>query len=124
MNSICIVGNVTKDLELRETQSGKKVCSFDVAVSRRFDREQTDFFRVNVWEKTAENCASYLKKGSKVGITGEMQSRQYETDNGKRTAWEIRADSVEFLSPKAEGESKPKNNNRNVPNFEDEDLPF
>jgi len=124
LNSICIVGNVTKDLELRETQSGKKVCSFDVAVSRRFDREQTDFFRVNVWEKTAENCASYLKKGSKVGITGEMQSRQYETDNGKRTAWEIRADSVEFLSPKAEDAKTEKTRLEKLQDEDLSDLPF
>ena len=121
MNSILITGNVTKDLELRETNSGKKVCSFDVAVSRRFDREQADFFRVNVWEKTAENCALYLKKGSKVGIKGAMQSRSYETNEGeKRQVWEISAEEVEFLSPKTE-ETKAKTEKQE--DF-DEDLPF
>jgi single-strand DNA-binding protein len=120
MNLICIVGNVTKDLELNQTKTGKSVCQFDVAVSRRFDREITDFFRVVVWEKIAEICCQYLKKGSKVGITGEMQSRQYESEHGKRTIWEIRADNVEFLSSKSE----PGKKEETQPSYEDDDLPF
>ena len=100
MNSLHIIGNVTRDLELRQTQSGKSVCAFDVAVSRRFNREETDFFKVVVWEKVAENCNNFLCKGSKVGIRGEIQSRQYEKDGIKYTVWEVKADEVEFLSPK------------------------
>ena len=121
MNSICIVGNVTKDLELNQTKTGKSVCQFDVAVSRRFDREITDFFRVVVWEKIAEICCQYLKKGSKVGITGEMQSRQYEGEKGKRTIWEIRADNIEFLSPKSE---ESKTEKTYLEELQDDDLPF
>ena len=121
MNLICIVGNVTKDLELKYTTTGKAVCRFDVAVSRRFDRDTTDFFKVIVWEKVAENCCKYLQKGSKVGITGEMQSRQYESEHGKRTIWEIRADNVEFLSPKSE---ESKTEKTYLEKLQDDDLPF
>lgn len=128
MNSVLIIGNVTRDLELKTTQTGKSVCNFDVAVARRFNREETDFFRVTVWEKQAENCAEYLRKGSKVGVRGEMHSREYEQDGEKRLVWGVRADEVEFLSPRDSNTTGTKETARkgirDNPPIDDDNLPF
>lgn len=105
MNKMFIIGNLTRDPETRNTQSGKTVCNFTVAVSRRFagqsGEKEADFFRVNVWEKLGEVCEQYLAKGRKVAVVGELQARTYEGNDGvTRLSLEIRADEVEFLTPK------------------------
>ena len=107
MNNVCIIGNITRDLDLRVTQSGKSVTNFTVAVTNDFNREETYFFDVVVWGKTAEVCATYLHKGSKVGIAGRLTTRTWETQEGqKRKVTEIVGDKVDFLTPK--GEAAPK----------------
>ena len=99
MNKIIITGNLTKDVETRETTNGKQVATLSVAVSRPFS-EETDFFNCIVWDKRAENCAKYLKKGSKVLIDGYIYNRSYEDKDGnKRYVTEIKVQEVEFLSP-------------------------
>lgn len=103
MNRVFLIGNLTRDPELSETASGVSVCRFGIAVNRRFSsadaERQTDFFNITVWRAQAENVAKYLKKGSKVGIAGSIQIRNYEDNQGqKRTAVDIVADEVEFLS--------------------------
>jgi single-strand DNA-binding protein len=109
MNRATIIGNLTKDPELRTTATGKSVCTFTVAVNRGFgDKKETDFLPIVVWSKPnyalAENCAKYLAKGRKVGISGRIQTRNYEAQNGERRyVTEIVAEDVEFLSPKGEG---------------------
>jgi len=110
VNSVNIIGNLTRDPELRTTPSGMAVGSLGVAVNDRVkkDGEWTDaayFFNVTVWGAQAESCAQYLSKGKKVGISGKLTWREWEGDNGKRTAVEITAHHVEFLTPKGEGES-------------------
>lgn len=105
MNKFLCTGNLTRDVEKRETNNGKAVANFSIAVSRPFS-DETDFFNVTVWGNQAENCAKYLKKGSKIGIVGSLQNRSYEDKDGiKRTITEIVAESVEFLSPKQAEES-------------------
>lgn len=103
MNVITIVGNLTKDPELRTTQQGKFVCSFDVAVNRRRKVEnqpEADFFHVNAWNEMGENCAKYLSKGKKVGVVGRV-SLDVRESNGKTYAnMDVLASEVEFLSPK------------------------
>lgn len=104
MNKVYMIGNLTRDPELRSTQMGVSVCSFSIAVNRRFKgadgKNETDFFTVSAWRKLGENCAQYLKKGSKVAVTGAIQSRSYQAaDGSKRIAFDIVADEVEFLSP-------------------------
>lgn len=103
MNVITIVGNLTKDPELRTTQQGKFVCSFDVAVNRRRKVEnqpEADFFHVNAWNELGENCAKYLSKGKKVGVVGRV-SLDVRESNGKTYAnMDVLASEVEFLSPK------------------------
>lgn len=106
MNKVMLIGNLTRDVEKRETETGKTVANFSIAVGRTFS-DETDFFNVTVWEKQAENCAKYLKKGSKVGIVGTLQNRSYKAnDCVKRTITEVIAEQVEFLSPKQAEETQ------------------
>lgn len=90
---VAFVGNMTGPVELRFTQSGKAVGNVTVARSRkRGDDEQTDFVRVSLWEGLAEHAAQ-LDKGTRVIVSGRMESREYETKDGeKRTVWEVTAD--------------------------------
>lgn len=105
MNKLYLIGNLTKDPETRTTPSGVTVCSFTIAVNRRFansdgDR-QTDFFRINAWRQLGDVCARYLSKGKKVAVVGELQARMYEAKDGQqRMSLDVQADEVEFLSPK------------------------
>lgn len=105
MQKFICTANLSKDVEKRETNNGKAVANFSIAVAR-FGGEGADFFNVTVWGNQAENCAKYLKKGSKVGIVGTLQNRSYEDKDGAvRHITEIIAEQVEFLSPKKEEES-------------------
>ena len=104
MNKVFLIGNLTKDPEMRSTQSGVAVCNFSIAVNRRFKNangeQETDFLNVIAWRQLAELCGKYLAKGRKVAVTGSIQTRTYEVKDGsKRTAWDIVAAEVEFLSP-------------------------
>jgi single-strand DNA-binding protein len=106
INKAIIIGNLTKDPEARATTSGISVCSFTVAVQRRFKdangERGADFIPVVVWRTQADNCAKYLSKGSKVAVSGSIQTRNYEAQDGtKRYVTEIIADEVEFLNTKA-----------------------
>ena len=101
MNRVFITGNLTRDPETSQTSNGKTVCKFSLAVQRRFNREEADFLNIITWEKLAENCNLYLKKGSKAGVIGNIQTRSYENKEGiKVYVTEIIADEVEFLSTK------------------------
>lgn len=109
MNKIHLIGNVVHTPEMRTTQSGVSVCKFSIAVKRKFKDQATgdyatDFFDVQAWRQLADNCGKFLEKGMKVAVVGAMQSRDYEgKDGGKRRAWEVMADEVEFLSRKSDG---------------------
>ena len=126
MNSLQLTGNLTKDVELRTTPNGKSVATLSIAVKRPYS-EETDFFNAVVWDKKAENCAKFLKKGSKVGIVGYLYNRSYEANDGtKRTITEIIAEQVEFLSPK-QAEEQVVSATRERPQLEeidDNQLPF
>ena len=137
MNKVILVGNLTRDPELITTNSGVSMCRFSLAIQRRFasadGNRETDFIPVVVWRAQADNCYKYLKKGSKAGIVGSMQTRNYETPEGqKRYVTEVVADEVEFLSTKTAEENRDFNNENNdkktvVDDFEpidDDDLPF
>lgn len=104
MNKVFLIGNLTRDPEMRSTQSGVAVCNFSIAVNRRFrnpqtGQQETDFLNVVAWRQLAELCSKYLAKGRKVAVTGSIQTRTYEAKDGsKRTTWDIVADEVEFLT--------------------------
>lgn len=100
MNKIILIGNLTKDPETRSTASGVTVCSFTIAVNRRYGDKETDFFRINAWRALGDNCSRYLSKGRKVAVTGELQARQYTDKAGNvRLSLDVDAEEVEFLSP-------------------------
>lgn len=108
MNKLTIIGNLTADPELRTIPSGINVCTFTVAVNRRFssnkDERQTDFFRVTAWRQLGETCSRYLSKGRKVAVIGEVSARAFESKDGTlRASLEVTADEVEFLSPREPG---------------------
>ena len=106
MNKLTIIGNLTRDPELRTTSTGVNVCSFTVAVNRRGRRdaqgnaqEQADFFRVTAWRERGELCAKYLSKGRKVCVVGPVTVQTYQGNDGiTRASLEVTADEVEFLS--------------------------
>ncbi len=105
MNKIILIGNLTRDPEITTTNSGVPVCTFSLAVSRRFANSdgtrETDFINIVVWRGLAENCHKYLRKGSKAAVSGYLQMRNYETKEGqKRTVAEVVADDVEFVGSK------------------------
>lgn len=110
MNRVFLIGNLTRDPEMRTTGSGNSVCSFAIAVNRRFKNAQTgqpetDFINIVAWRQLADLCGRYLLKGRKVAVTGSIQTRTYEAQDGsKRNAFEVVADEVEFLSAKGNAE--------------------
>ena len=126
MNRVEFIGNLSKAPDVKQTTSGKNVCSLTIAVNRRYKgadgKTTADFFSVQAWEKLAELCARYLDKGSKVFVSGELRNRSYDAKDGsKRTVTEIIASEVEFLSPKSESATLPVEEWEQV---EDSDLPF
>lgn len=107
MNKLTIIGNLTRDPELRTTSAGVNVCDFTVAVNRRNKKEsqngqpEADFFRVSAWRERGEICAKYLTKGKKVCVIGPVSVRTYQASDGTtRASLEVTADEVEFLSGK------------------------
>lgn len=127
MNKVFLIGNLSKDPELRTTNSGKSVCTFSIAVNRRKDKDgnsTADFFSIVAWRQLAELCGKYLAKGRKVSVVGELQNRSYEANDGtKRYVTEIVANEIEFLTPK--GESKEQANfAEGFTEIDGSDLPF
>lgn len=116
MNKLTIIGNLTRDPEIRATSDGKEVCNFTVAVNRR-GSDATDFFRVSAWGQLGVNCQKFLAKGRKVCAVGAVSVRTYQANDGTtRAQMEVNAQDVEFLS------------SNNIPagytQTEDEDNPF
>lgn len=109
MNKITLIGNLTNEPEKRATPNGTSVTSFTIAVNRRGQDKQTDFFRINAWRGLADTCAKFLAKGRKVAVVGELQARTYEAKDGKtKVSLDVQADEVEFLSPAEQKQEKPK----------------
>jgi single-strand DNA-binding protein len=125
LSKVILVGNLGSDPEMRYTPNGKAVTSFRMATNRRYttsageSREETDWFRVSVWGKQAEQCNQFLSKGKQAYVEGRLHARNWEGQDGQmRTSLEVTADRVLFLGRQApvslpeEGELEP------------EDLPF
>jgi single-strand DNA-binding protein len=126
MNRIALIGRLTRDPDIRYTQSGNAVCSFTLAVDRPYSGQQgdkeTDFISIVVWRKAAEACANNLGKGRLVAVEGRLQIRSYETPEGqKRWVTEVVAERVQFLD-KAKTESS--QGQTAYSDQELEDLPF
>ncbi|MGI8421698.1 MAG: single-stranded DNA-binding protein [Gaiellaceae bacterium] len=143
INRVVLVGNLTRDPELKHLPSGMAVCSLRIAVNtRRKDQasgEWTDkpnYFDVNVWGQQGENCAQYLAKGRPVGVDGRLEWREWDAQDGsKRQAVDIVADNVQFLGSRGDGEggggspqfvpaSAQASNADFSPAATDDDIPF
>ena len=125
MNKIMLVGRLTKDPELRYTQSGTAVTSFTLAVNRRFSKEkEADFINCVAWQKTGEFVAEYFKKGSALGLEGRLQVRTYDSENGqKHWVTEVVSEQVEFVERKGSGSGLNQDLGQEIV-FDDNDLPF
>jgi single-strand DNA-binding protein len=111
INRVVLVGNLTRDPELRHTQSGMAVCSLRLAVNtRRKDEtgqwvDKPNYFDITVWGNQGERCAQYLSKGRPVGVDGRLEWREWETPEGnKRQAVDVVADTVQFLGSRGDGD--------------------
>ena len=126
LNSVTLLGRLTKEPELRTTQSGVSVASFTLAVDRDFQKGEVDFVDCVAWRNTGEFVSKYFHKGQMMALHGSLQSRTWEAKDGtKRTSWEVVADSVYFGGDKKQEQYAGKN----VSAFEDLDddagqLPF
>lgn len=113
LNKVFLLGNLTRDPELRHTAQGTSVANFSIAVNRNYKgsdgefKRETNFFTIVVWGKAGENCSKYLAKGRPVLVEGRLQNRSYETSDGqKRTVTEIVADNVQFLGSRSDSQSE------------------
>ena len=142
MNSICLVGRLTKDVELRYTPSNVAVATFTLAVNRTFKNEngerEADFINCVMWRQQAENLANWAKKGALIGVTGRIQTRSYDNQQGQRVyVTEVVAEQFQLLeSRNSQGQSQNQTRpaQQQVPDFSrqttnpldisDDDLPF
>ena len=125
MNTINLTGNICGELELKRTQSGKSVMTFNLAVKRPYKKDTTDFIPVVVWNQNADYLSKYARKGTKIEVSGKLTTRSYEDKEGKKkTVFEVEADMVAVLDSKADAPTE----QTETPNFvevdADGDLPF
>lgn len=142
VNKVILIGNVTRDLELRYTPNGQPVVVFSIAMNRRFRdqagqvQERVDFVSVEVWGKQAENCKQYLAKGSSVFVEGRLQTDSWQAQDGtKRSKLKVVAHTVQFLGRPAKPSVQENTGGTNVGSVEvkeenageenlDEEMPF
>lgn len=124
INNVVLVGRMTRDAELRITQSNTAVASFTLAVNRNFKSQngerEADFINCIIWRQQAENLANWAKKGALIGITGRIQTRNYENQQGQRVyVTEVVAENFQILESRNQ-----QNNNANPMDISDDDMPF
>lgn len=101
MNNIQLLGRTTSDLELKTTTSGKSVCSFTLAVDRKYSKDTTDFIPCTIWDKGAEVMSKYVKKGQLIAVDGSLYTRKYQDKDGNnRTAYEVNVNNFYFAESK------------------------
>jgi len=139
VNKVIVVGNLGADPELKHTQGGTAVCKLSVATTRTWTNQQTnekqqetEWHRITVWGKSAENCEKYLAKGRQVYVEGRLRTSSYEKDGVKHWSTEIVAEQVQFLGGRDGGGGQggdqrdgppPQNGGNNAPD-PDDDIPF
>jgi len=133
LNRVFLMGNLTRDPELRYIPSGQAVCTLGLAVNNKYGsgddkKEEVLFIDVNVWGKSAENCAEYLKKGRLVFIEGRLKWRQWEKDGQKKSKIDVTAMSVQFMPTGGGGGGQPKQQSEDEPPQEappgEDEVPF
>lgn len=128
MNIQIIKGRLTSDVEVKNTTNGTVVANFGVAVNRRFNKDQADFFDVEAWRQTGEFVSKYFSKGQEILIRGSMQQDRYEDKEGnKRVRWKLVADEVHFCGSKANNRGETANDEADfeeIDEAEEGNLPF
>lgn len=127
MNTVNLVGRLTKDVEIRKTGTGKSVTNFKVAVNRKFDKDKADFITCIAWDKTADFMSAYLGKGALVSIEGRIQTGSYEDVGGKTVyTTDVIVDNLQALESKAQREGSAPQERHEEPelNITKDDLPF
>ena len=131
MNKVILIGNLSADPELRRTSSDIAVCTFRLAVQRRFANQQgvreADFINVVAWRQTGELVAKYLTKGKKCAVVGSLQTRSYDAQDGtKRYVTEVVADEVEFLPSKGDSSASGSgyDGSSGFTQVDDDEIPF
>ncbi|GEM02920.1 single-strand DNA-binding protein [Halolactibacillus halophilus] len=136
LNRVVLVGRLVKDPDLRYTQSGKAVANFTIAVNKPFTNQngerEADFINCVIWNKPAENLANYMSKGQMIGVDGNLQTRSYDGQDGKRVfVTEVLAGSVQFLESKKNNKQEAVDYPSTAPqtqsepiDISDDDLPF
>lgn len=123
MNKVFLMGNLTRDVELKQTQSGKAYARAGIAVKRPFSKDAVDFFNLLAWNQTAEFLSKYFAKGSKALIEGRLQTNSYEKDGVKINSVEVVVENIEFAGGGRKDDSK-RNGSDNLPPPDDVDMPF
>jgi len=139
INNVVLVGRLTRDPELRKTQSGVSVVNFTLAVNRTFTDQsgerQADFINCVVWRNQADNLARYMRQGSLIGVEGRIQTSSFESEQGTRYVTEVLANSIQFLESKSQTQQQPQQQSQSSNNNDDyydvsqdiitdDDLPF
>nr|DAX64626.1 MAG TPA: Single strand binding protein [Caudoviricetes sp.] len=142
LNNVVLVGRMTKDAELRYTPQNQAIATFTLAVNRNFKNangeREADFINCVIWRQQAENLANWAKKGVLIGITGRIQTRSYENQQGQRVyVTEVIADNFQLLESRNQSQDKTQASSNEVPDFSrnnnlngnpmdisDDDLPF
>ena len=137
MNLVTLIGRLTRDPELKYSQSGKAFCKFSVAVTREYNRDEADFINCVAWDKRAETIAEYLRKGRRVALQGRLSVRSYEQNGETKWITEVIVDKFDFIDTTSGGGSssyEEKKSTNAEPNFssesvsedpiDDDDFPF
>ncbi len=130
LNKVVLIGRLTKDPDLRYTQSGIAVARFTLAVDRGFKNQdsekQADFIPITVWRNAAENCAKYLAKGRLVAVSGRIQTGSYDKDGQRHYTTEVVADEVTFLEWREKKEQTEQDDTPGFSPFDgnEDELPF
>ena len=127
MNNITLLGRLTKDPELKYSQSGKAFTKFSIAVTREFNRDEADFINCIAWDKRAETICEYLRKGRRIALQGRLSVRSYEKDRETKWITEVIVDKFDFIDSNNSTQNEANNNNQSIENndIEDpDDFPF
>ena len=128
MNKVHLIGNLTKDVELRYTKQGTPVASYTIAINSGYgEKKQTDYINISTWGKSGEFVSKYFKKGQAIAITGRLRNKNYESNGVKQYSMEVVTEDIEFVGIKKE-ENKIEVKQEFIPNFRaedlDDDIPF
>lgn len=137
MNQVLLIGRLTKDPELKYSQSGKAFCKFSLAVTREYNRDEADFINCVAWDKRAETIAEYLRKGKRIALQGRLSVRSYEQNGETKWITEVIVDKFEFVDaagsqnqqssysqqgPQNSNDTFADNDNEEI--IDDDDFPF